>query len=210
MNAGLANLATLKAFLLPAALRSGTDDDATITAIGLGVAGLIEQACGRTLLRAAGVVDIFGADRAQFLLSRFPVEAVTEFALKSTEAAGFVVQTLATYPLAIDLANGIVTLGGDAGAYYEQLRVTYTGGYWWEVKEPTDNGYPTTQPAGSTALPAELRLAWLLQCQHVWASIDKLGTAIADQPGASSALDSLQLSPVVKQMLQDYERPNWT
>lgn len=206
MNAGLANLATLKAFLLPASLRSGTDDDATITAIGLGVAGLIEGYCGRVFLRATGVTDVFAADRAQFLLSRYPVEAITKFELKSDEATGFVEQTLATYPRAIDLPNGIVTLSGDAGRYYEQLRVTYTGGYWWDITEDNSGSLPN----GATALPKALQLAWLMQCQHVWSALDKVGAALAEAPGKATALDSLKLSPVVQQMLADYIRPNWT
>lgn len=206
MNAGLSNLATLKAFLLPASLRSGTDDDATITAVGLGVAGLIEGYCGRAFQRTVGAADVFAADRAQFLLSRFPVESVSKFELKSTEAAGFVEQTLATYPRAIDLANGIVTLSGDAGDYFEQLRITYTGGYWWDTSEDSSGSLPS----GATALPKALQLAWLMQCQHVWSALDKVGAALAEAPGKATALDTLKLSPAVEQMLADFIRPNWT
>ena len=41
-------------------------------------------------------------------------------------------------------------------------------------------------PDGATALPAELRAAWLLQCGHAWRVIDQLGTAIAEEPAKAA------------------------
>lgn len=211
MNAGLANLATLRAFLLPVALQAGTDDDVALLEIGLGVAGAMERYCGRRFPRAVAVADIFGADRCQFVLARFPVEAVTKIERKLNEAEGYLEQSLVDAVQSIDLGNGIVYFpdNADAGPYYAQMRFTYTGGYFFNVKEPADNGYPTAQPSGSTALPDDLRLAWLLQCGEVWNKMDKLGTSIAEKPDASNLTSALTLAPLVKQTLDGYRRLNF-
>jgi hypothetical protein len=211
MNAGFGNLRTLKETLLAPGLVAGVQFDARLLQIGLGVAAAFDQFCGRKFARAEGATDIFPADRMHFLLPRFPIESVTGAELKLSEADGWEEQELSTWVRTIDLANGIVFLPDeDAGPYYAQVRFTYTGGYWWDTKEPTEVGYPTATPAGATELPQDLKLAWLLQCKRTWDLQDKLGTGItkagSDATFAAESMGSLKLIDEVQRMLMKYTR----
>jgi hypothetical protein len=211
MNSGFSNLATLKAHLLGDALRASTEFNEVILALGLGVAGIIERHCNRKFARAVGSTDILPADRIQFLLPRFPIESVTAIDVKRSESEGWVAQTVNEFAKTIDLRSGIVHRedGPDAGDYSTQVRFTYTGGFFWEQLEPADMGYPTAQPAASTALPHDVRLAWLLQCQDAWQRRDKLGADIAQSSDFQSALAEIELLPFVKMNLRNFIREEW-
>ena len=70
-------------------------------------------------------------------------------------------------------------------------------------------------PVGATARPADLYLAWLLQCEHVWKLRDKLGLSIAEQGGGGEQLLGLSLAgmnliPDVKLVLDTYTRRSLT
>ena len=216
MNVGFSNLFSLKAQMLAANQVVKTDWDTKLTAIGLGVASSFERYCGRKFARTVGQMDVFGADRCQFLLSRFPVEPpVTAVEFKLNEPTGWVVQTSGNNGLtiqALDALAGIVYLpdGVDAGAYYSQMRFTYTGGYFWETLEPTDAGSPTAVPATSVSLPPDLLFAWQMQCRKVWEAIDKIGNKILEVGSnahlASEVMAGLDLIPEVKTILGGYVR----
>jgi len=211
MNAGFSNLTTLKAHLLAAALRPATDYDTPIQNLGLGVATAMENFCNRDFARVAGTTEIFPADRCEFLLSRYPVESVTLAEIKSTEVLGWVTQTDPNFIRAIQNKTGIVNTGpSDAGKFYEQVRFTYTGGYWWPQLDSGDNGYPDTLPNGAYLIPNDLKYAWLLQCELVWKMRDKLGTQISEGDGKNRGptyqLSDLDLAPQVKQMIDQYKR----
>lgn len=210
MNAGFSNLLGLKKHLLATSQQSGTAYDTPITDLGLGIAAMIERYCGRQFLRIVADTAILAADQIQFLLPRFPLESISAIDLKVSESAGWVAQTVNDFIKTIGLAEGIVYLpeGADPGDYSTQVRFTYTGGYFWNILEPTDNSYPTALPAGATALPADLKLAWLLQCRAVWNSFDKLGVNVAapDDGSVGRALAELELSPQVKLMLNQFRR----
>jgi len=71
----------------------------------------------------------------------------------------------------------------------------------------------TAQPAGSTARPDDLFLAWLLQCERIWSVRDKLGLSLAGgaQPTfVTMTLAALELVPEVKETLRGYTRHNLT
>ncbi len=210
MNAGLSNFDTLKKHLLAGSTaKTDTRFDTAIQAIGLGTAAAIENFCQRKFFRSGADTQIIGADRCQFLLSRFPLETVTAVDLKLSEADGWEPVDLADIQT-IDLKNGIVYFPdtADLGPYYGQVRITFAGGYWWETAEPDDDSYPTAPPAGSNALPSDLQLAWLMQCEVIWSKRDKLGSGLVDDPDAKSKISTLELSPLVKQMLGQFVRYN--
>lgn len=74
---------------------------------------------------------------------------------------------------------------------------------------PTAAAAATTCPDGATALPPDLKQAWLQQCQHVWLSSDCLGNAMADAKARAAVLDSLgklNVLPVVERTLRRYIR----
>lgn len=210
MNAGLSNLATLKAWLLPESLLSGTDYDDQIAALGTGVAAQLQRHCNRLFPRA--VADTFEcpADVLHVILPRFPVEAAPTIELRDDLAAGYVAQTYNDLVADHNLAAGLIRFGAWAGASTSRLRFTYTGGYFFEQLEPDHVSYPTSQPAGSTAVPADLQLAWRLQCELVWKQRDKLGLNIAEKPSAEAILSSVELLPYVVQLLRPFVRHTLT
>jgi hypothetical protein len=204
MNAGLANLATLKAFVLPEALASETTWDTRLATIGKGVAAAMERECGRSFLRTAGDTFVCSADRSYMVLPRFPVETVTTIEQQDDQTTGYV--TLgATTLLNLDKASGIADFGSPLGSYNSLLRLTYTGGYWWDILEPTDNDYPASQPNGSTALPDDLKEAWLLQCQKHFERSRGLSTAGVKE-GEKQFLPSTKMDEGVLAMLSTYRR----
>lgn len=217
MNAGLSNLATLKAWLLPAAMVAGTDFDGQIAAIGKGVAGQLESYCNRQFVRTAGDVFECTADREHLALPRYPVETITTLEMQYSLADGWQAQTPLTdiiWNQALD--RGLLYFGfRQAITPLWRMRITYTGGYFFEQLEPADNGFPTAVPAGSTAVPANLFLAWQLQCEHIWTQRDKLGLAIGHDVHASNArvvpaLAQIQLLPQVTDLARSFIRYSLT
>lgn len=206
MNAGLSNLATLKAWLLTPALRTGTDYDDEISRIGLGVAAQIEKACNRRFSRAVDYVEIVSADRTHYVTQRYPIETVTTIEVQQVKQDGWAV--LPDLIVNEQLAAGLLYFYGQQGWQRGLIRLTYTGGYWYETVEPTDVGYPTAMPAGATAIDPDLQLAWLMQCEHVWQQHDKLGIAIAEKPEQiySGALAKVRLLDDVREKLQPFMR----
>ena len=95
-----------------------------------------------------------------------------------------------------------VYLGGPLGAFGSRLRITYTGGYWWDATENNTG----VKPAPAIALPDDLKLAWVLQCSHLWQSKDRLGAGVSKEPGKFSALKEYDLIPEVSALLRDYVR----
>jgi len=208
MNCGLGNLDTLKRHLLPSGTMAGqTQFDPVITDLGQGVAEDMENFCNRKFERAVGDLAVFQADRNSFVLPRYPVEAITLVELDMKDGNGFMAQD-PTFIQSASLASGVVYLPErpDAGPYFGQVRFTYTGGYWWEELEPDDATYPTQQPAGSTALPKGLRLAWLNHCRAVWSAWDKLGTGLTDKPDIQTTIGEMDFSPAVKRTLGNYQQ----
>ena len=168
------------------------------------MAGKIEGHLNRKLARVAGDVAITTGGCASWIVPRYPLEAITGLDVRDTAAAGWVDSLLA-----LDSYNPEAgTVYFSASLDYAQLRVTYTGGFWWETAEPADDGYPTAQPAGAAALPDAIRTAWLVQCEHVWRRRDKLGISIgqteSDKP--APGLTDLNLVPLVVEMLREHIR----
>lgn len=210
---GFATLTFLKAQLLAEALRTDPAYDGIVTQVGKGVAGQFENFCNRKFARVEGFVETTAADYCSFQMARFPLEVMTSIELKMNETDGFVMQTLPGYVRSFDLAKGVVYLpeNADAGPYYAQLRFTYTGGYWIDGTDECS----ATAPAGQTALPDELRFAWIIQCKRVWESIDKTGVDILHVgPGEKGGrfelgTGGLELAPQVQQTLRNFVREQW-
>jgi len=205
MNAGFSNLTALKAQMLSRDMRPRTDFDAQLLALGLGVAAAFDTFCNRRFARAADDFFTTTGGRASLILPRLPLEEVAAVETRDRAADDWTDQTsdLDYYNPDSGLVRFATTL--DAG----QIRVTYTGGYHWEVKEPTDAGYPTAVPAGAATIPADVLTAWHLQCQALWRASDKLGTGLAKEPdsqGGTSALTNIELIPAAKALLAGYVR----
>jgi len=209
MNAGFSNLDTLKKHLLAGTMKADVRFNDTISALGTGIAAGFEQATNRKLQRASGDQAVYPADRAEFLLPRFPIESVASLELKLNETDGWVLQDASVIRI-IDNQTGIINCGDrDLGPYYGQARFTYTGGYWWETLEPDDASYPSALPAGAAPLPNDLFQAWLLQCRYIWKRLDKMGVdllkdaeAVVLRAGAAPE----DFAPTVTRTLGNYTR----
>jgi hypothetical protein len=208
MNVGFSNLETLKGQLLAGSVKTSTQFDDIITALGLGVAGQFEHFTNRRFSYQVDAQEVFPADRAEFCLSRFPIQAVTLAEKKKCEADGFFALP-AKFIRVIDQANGIIHHGEcDAGRYFEQIRFTYSGGFYWNTAEQKDNPYPTAQPAGVPALPSDLLQSWFLQCKHIWKNIDKIGTDLLSDGGVKSLRFPEDFAPTVETTVGNYKRYN--
>jgi len=206
VNAGLGNLTELKAFILPASLRAATDYDAQLLQIGLGVAGALASICNREWGYQAGVTE-FPANRSFILATRYPINSTIAPTIERCDswAAGapvWVAVANAVYNVAYD--GGIVYLAGIQGNFLSRVRMTSTGGYWWLGLDAQ-----VTLPTGAAAIPDDLKLAWLLQCQALWLVRDNLGVTVAGAGSVSFVTLSLpgyELVPQVREIINGYVR----
>lgn len=208
MNAGLGNLATLKAFVLPEAMVAQTTFDARMATIGRGAAAAFERFLNRQL--AYAVADTFEtpANKSYVSLPRFPLVEVIDIAERDTAQDEFAsLGAVNEVALNISENSGLVEFGVITAPSSSRLRVTYTGGYWFETREPADMGYPSAQPAGSTALPEDLKEAWLLHCQKIFERTRALSTAgVKTDDAQTPFLPSTKMDEGIIAMLEPHRR----
>lgn len=210
MNCGLANLDTLKTLLLAEGLRVRDEYDTQLAALGRGVAAAIEQACNRQLAYATGAVFECTADRSYVALPRFPLVSLAEVAVRASATGAWVSQgAIDAVCQSISNSSGLVEFGGVQGSYLQRLRVTYTGGFFFETLEPTDEDYPTEVPEDAAELPADLRHAWVLQCQaEIMATrlLDGQAAAVPQDGTGVVKATGMSLPERVQQMLKPFVR----
>lgn len=205
---GLSNLAKLKARLLPASLSALTTYDTKVTQVGRGVARLLEKFCNRSFGRVVGETETFSADRAHWIVNRYPIESISAVAQQDDLTTGYVSLGAVNSVLANwDAKNGIVHFGSIMGTHLSQVRLTYTGGYFYDTAEDG----ATALPSGATLLPYDVEEAYYLQCLAVWQVMDKLGVNLASAGGGEGgllglSLPGLDLIPEVKTMLAGHIR----
>lgn len=204
MDIGLGNLTELKAHVLPAALQDDTTYDTLVAQIGRGVAVFMDSYCNRIFARAVGSTFDFQADVRSIYLPRYPVESVASIEQKDTQSAGFY-SLDSSVMLNRDDNTGLISFGVSLGGWQSVMRVTYTGGYWFDTTEDNTG----VMPSGAAALPYDLKLAWYLQVRRTMELIDKLGTNITQQGGpqfVAQTLGALKLVDAVKDTLDGYIR----
>lgn len=201
-DAGYSTLTELKKFVLPETIRSKDDWDTLLTNIGLGVAEQFDRHTGRRLRRAAGDTVEISAKHDHYILPRYPVESVSGVETLGGYGESWITESDAIEQL--DEAAGILRFGARLGTERTRVRVTYTGGYWHDATGGD------SLPAGATAIPADLSLAWQMQCAHVFEQRDKLGQNFtgADRGlgGALVGLIQIGLTDPVVDMLRPYKR----
>jgi len=199
MDAGLGTLEELKGFALPSEFVSETDFDATVLDIGKGFAERFDAFCNRQLRRA--VDDVYEADADTLFLSlpRYPVESISAIEVQSGYGESWVALTPADAIARLNTDSGVVDLAYQPGGSHARIRITYTGGYWHD-KTGSD-----TQPAGSTALPDDIKLLWRAQCRYLWESLDHTGQTMSE--GEPSKLGDFKLLPEVENgLVNKYRR----
>lgn len=202
MNLGLGNLTTVKEHIQSPAMALETSFDGPLSMIALGVSGMFEGYTNRRFARLENDVFTVDADRLQIWLPRAPVESIASIEQQDDLDTGYYALLQNDILLNLDLRTGWLMFNGACGSVGSSIRITYTGGYYFNTSEEEDLGCP----AGQTELPDDLRMAWLMQIEHIWSQRDKLGVSLAAKPGAESHVGDLQLLPMVRQILDGYRR----
>jgi hypothetical protein len=194
----LTQLATVKARLT--ILPTDVSQDELLTRAITAVSARFDRECNRTLARIVDATQEFEARETEIVAKCYPIEEVTRFELKTSEAEGWVEQAGADYIVrqacVISLSASLVGLGRSSEAWLG--RVTYTGGYVM----------PGTAPgAGQTSLPADLESAAVEQVACWFQQRDKLGL-IRHWPsgGTYMVFSQLPLLPQVSATIRPYRR----
>lgn len=203
MNAGFSSLKFLKRHLLAEPQRAEVSFNDEILALGLGVAASMETYCDRQFARVVGATWITpGSNRTTFVFPRYPIESITGLEMRTRSGEAWEARDPDELILETIGPSGVVILDTPLGGAGVSLRWTWTGGLWWDTTED-DSG---TLPANATALPADLRQAWLLQCQEIWSRRDNLGMGLTLRPTERAKLSELDLVPAVRAMLRPHTR----
>jgi hypothetical protein len=209
MKAGLTNLDTIRKHLLASSLGAETKFDTVLTAIGLGVAAAFDKFCNRKLVYTEDAEVIFTGDRDHFVLPHYPVVAISSIQTRYNSADAWEDATSAL--VNSNSASGLIQFYGQLGDRFLQVRVVYTGGYWFNQYEPDDPEFPGELPAGASELPADVTAAFLLQLEHVWQNKDRLGVSIVEKERTEQPkLAALKLVPLVQDMLKGHQRSQLT
>ena len=172
-----------------------TTDDTLLTNLIKLASGRFERTCNRSLERLVSTTEEFSGDATEIALTRFPLESVTAFHLKSNETEGWVLQSSIDYLIR---RACIISLSVPLGTKYEQGRVTFTGGYV----------LPGTTPgSGQTALPDEIEHACVEQVAYWYQNRHRLGLITMPAEGRTFfSLAQIDLLPNVLSILKRYER----
>jgi len=190
----LTQLATLKARL--GLELFDTTDDLMLTNLLRHVSARFAAECNRTFDYAAGATCEFRADQINIVVDRPPIELVTQFALKSSESEGWIVQSGVEYFLSPQ--KSLVELAQPLGSLRQVGRVSYTGGYILPGATPTGN---------QIALPDALEQGCIEQVAYWYSRRTQLGLlSISSDAGIVQQFQSTDLLPQVQATLKHYER----
>jgi hypothetical protein len=198
----LTELATVKA-RVEILSSDTTHDDFLTRAIGA-VSARFDRECNRTLARTVDATQEFAAMDTEIIARCYPIETVSKFELKTSEAEGWVEQTDRQY---IVRQGCVISLNAPL-SFIPRVsftstgvgRVTYAGGYV----------VPGTEPEpGQTALPEDLESAVVEQVACWFQQRDKLGL-IRHWPSGGTYLvfTQLPLLPQVTASLRPHHRWN--
>ena len=166
----LTQLSTVKARL--AIPTEDTQYDALLTNAIKAVSARFDNETNRTLARTENATNEFDPDDTEIIVPCYPIETVTKFELKFTEAAGW--QEITPAPDYLIRSSCIISLPAPLStlstlyAPRSLSRVTYAGGYVL----PGDNLQPSTS---NFQLPADLENAAIAQVAYWFQPRDNIG-----------------------------------
>jgi hypothetical protein len=196
----LTQLITVKARLAIAPADVSQDD--LLTRAIEAISARFDHECNRTFARTVGATQEFSATDTEIIARCYPIETVTRFEVKTSEAAGWIEQRGADYLVrqacVISLSAPLSPSSQVSWMSPWLGRVTYTGGY---VMPGAAAG------AGQTALPADLESAAVEQVAAWFQQRDKLGL-IRHWPsgGTYVVFAQLPLLPQVREMIRPHVR----
>ena len=192
----LSTLPTLKSRLALDPLFVDFDD--LLTRALTAISARFDRETNRTLTRTANSTFEFDASETEIIPPCYPIESVSKFETKSTEAEGWVEQSNIDYLIRnsciISLQSPLSTLNSSLST----ARVTLAGGYVM----PGD-----TPGVGQTPLPSDLEQAAVEQVAYWFQTQDKLGL-IRHWPheGTYLQLSGVDLLPSVASVIAKYKR----
>jgi hypothetical protein len=196
----LTQLATVKERL--GLLANDAQFDSLLTRAIEAVSVRFDRECNRTLARTVGAMQEFPASETEILARCYPVEVVSKFQVKVSEAEGWVEQAAVGHLVreggVVSLIEPLVFIAQSFAVAPRLARMTYTGGYV----------LPGTAPvAGQAALPADLETAAIEQVAVWFQQREKLGL-VRHWPsgGVYMVFSQLPLLPQVVAMLRPYRR----
>ncbi len=195
----LTPLSTLKSRLLI----PDTDPqfDVLLTNAIAALSARFDRECHRSFARTENATHEFDADETMIIPACYPIESVTKFEVKSSEAAGW--QEVQPTPDYLIRHACIISLSAPLNSQPSALspplaRVTSTGGYVLPGTAPT---------TGQTPLPPDLENAAIEQVAFWFQSRDKLGTKTTwAYHGTYQQLATLDLLPSVQAVLRHHQR----
>jgi len=194
----LTQLTTLKSRL--GIIETDTTNDALLTNAIKAVSARFDRQCNRTFARTVDVNFEFPPTDMEVTVPCYPIETVTRFEIKTSEALGWVPQTSVDFIIrrhcVISLASAITP----QPPAFAVARVIYTGGYVL----PGAEIFP-----GQNPLPAELEQAVVEQAVFWFQNRDRLGlTRIWDYHSTYRQFADLDLLTGVRAVLEGFTRWN--
>src|SRR4051794_14089631 len=192
----LAPLDTLKARLAIDPLNVQYDDLLTNTLLAL--SARFDAETNRTLARTLDATFEFDADNTEISVPCYPIESVSKFELKTTEAEGWFEATAVAYLLRnqciISLHSPLSTINSQPST----CRVTYTGGYLLPGSADVPSAFP---------LPPELEQAAIEQATAWFLRRDMLALDTSwPKGGILQRFSKLDLLLPVQQVISRYRR----
>jgi hypothetical protein len=197
----LTQLSTVKSRL--AIPEADTTSDALLASAIKAISARFDKETIRTLARTASATFEFPADDTEISPPCYPIESVTKFETKTTEAEGWQEKTATAYLIrsgcVISLNSPFSFLLSPATSL---VRVTYTGGYLLPGSPP-----PDPPVAACQGLPDDLEQACVEQVAFWFQNKDRLGLKTYWPSGdAYRQFAALDLLDSVKATLSHYRR----
>lgn len=172
-------------------------------ALGLGVADAIDSYLDRKLGWLEDEVTECDGSRVVVSVPRYPVAVFSSVELQTTPGA--VWEDLSGSVMRYVQGAGLISFRHPPANEFGTIRVTSTGGFWWDESEEADG----TLPEGATPLPPALFTAWAMQVQAHCNALDLFGAQSGkDTLGASSNLltNADAFIPAVEATLKRFRR----
>jgi len=195
----LTQLSTIKSRLL--LLDTDTTYDVLLTNVLRALTARFDNECNRLLARTVDATYEFPAGQIEICVPCYPIETVTKFELKSSEAEGWLEQPDVGYLIRQRCIISLQSpLAGPRTSCIAQ--VTYTGGYVLPGSPPPEPPAPLAQE-----LPADLEQAAVEQLAYWFQNRDRLGLLrIWDYHSTYRHFAELDLLSSVRAVLAQYAR----
>ena len=191
-------LPTLKSRL--GILDTDTTNDNLLTNAITAVSARFDRECGRTLARTVDASFEFSVADTELAVPCYPIETVTRFELKTSEAIGWLEQAKVDYLIRAGCVISLVSAMASLAPGSRLARVIYTGGYVMPDAETN---------ADQTPLPDDLQQAALEQTAYWFQNRDRLGLLrIWDYHSTYRHFADLDLLTSVRAVLEKHTRWN--